>query len=168
MCREKELLEAEASLRNSIDRLVKTSCKVVVRDRLQSIGILPTVSSITTKSGCKFGAECSLRRWKVEEQPNKKPQKGDDKSAVAILKSVRQLRFVSQDIELPDSTTISWKGIKVLGPVRRVRFTRAALRQANIRVKEVSEDHALNLRTDLQERLYKLEKGRQSCILFTF
>ena len=35
--------------------------------------------------------------------------------------------------EPPDSVTISWKGPKVLGPVRRVRFTRAALRQANIR-----------------------------------
>ena len=33
----------------------------------------------------------------------------------------------------PESSAISRKGTKVLGPTRRVRFTRAALRQANIR-----------------------------------
>ena len=86
-----------------------------------------------SESGCKFGAECSLLHWKVEEQPNKKPKKGEDKSVVAIVKSVRQLGCVSQDAEPPDSTTISRKGKRVLEPIRRVRFTRAALRQANIR-----------------------------------
>ena len=68
----------------------------------------PECQFYTTKSGCKFGAQCSFPHWKVEEQPNKKPKKGDDKSAVAIVKSVRQLSCVSQD-------------------------TRAPLRQANIR-----------------------------------
>ena len=37
------------------------------------------VSIQNNESGCKFGAECSFPRWKVEEQPNKKPKKGDDK-----------------------------------------------------------------------------------------
>ena len=50
-----------------------------------SIGILPNVNPLKTKSGCKFGAECSFQNWKVEEQPNKEPKKGDDKSAVAIV-----------------------------------------------------------------------------------
>ena len=67
------------------------------------------------------------------EQPNKRPKKGGDKSAVATVKSVRQLGCVSQDAEPPESVTISRKGTKVLGPIRRVRFTRAALREANIR-----------------------------------
>ena len=64
------------------------------------------------------------------------PKKGDDKSALAIVKSVRQLSCVSQDTEPPDSATICRKGVKVLEPIRRQRFTRAALRQANIREKE--------------------------------
>ena len=55
------------------------------------------------------------------------------KSAVAVVENVRQLGCVSQDAEPPESVTISRKGTKVLGPIRRVRFTRAALRQANIR-----------------------------------
>ena len=46
---------------------------------------------------------------------------------------MRQLSCVSQDAEPLDSATISGKGTKVLEPIRRVRFTRAALRHANIR-----------------------------------
>ena len=83
--------------------------------------------------GCKFGAECLFPHCKVEEQPNKKQKKGDDKSAVAIVKDVRQLGCVLKDSEPPESVTISRKDTNVLGPIRRVRFTRAALRQANIR-----------------------------------
>ena len=49
------------------------------------------------------------------------------------MRSLRQLSCVSQDGEPPDSATISRKGTKVLEPFRRVRFTRAALRKANIR-----------------------------------
>ena len=63
-----------------------------------------------------------VRTWKVDEQPSKKPEKDEGTSAVAIVKSVRgahkhretcgkrQLSCVSQDIEPPDSATISGKG----------------------------------------------------------
>ena len=67
-----------------------------------------------TKSGCKFGAECSFPHWKVEEQLNKKPKKGEDKSAVGVVKSVRQLSCVSQDTEPPEFTT-SLEGQKSVG-----------------------------------------------------
>ena len=40
-------------------------------------------------SGCKFRTECSFQHWKVEERQNKRPKKGGDKSAVAIVKDVR-------------------------------------------------------------------------------
>ena len=55
------------------------------------------------------------------------------KNVVAVVKSVRQLSCVSQDMALQESAAISRKGIKVLGPIRRVRFTKAAQRQANTR-----------------------------------
>ena len=89
-----------------------------------------------TKSGCKFDAECSFPHWSVEEQPNKKTKKDEGKSAVATVEILRQLGCVLQDTESPDSTTISRKGKRVLEPIRRVRFTRAALCQANIREKK--------------------------------
>ena len=98
-----------------------------------TIGIHPNVSFYESESDCTFRKECSFPHWKVEEQPNKKPKKGGDKSAVAMVKDVRQLVCVSQDTEPLESSAILRKGTKILGPIRRVRFTRAALRQANIR-----------------------------------
>ena len=86
-----------------------------------------------TRSGCGFGAECSFPHWKVEEEPNKRPKKGGDKSAVATVKDVRQLGCVSQDAEPSESVAISRKGTQILGPIRRLRFPRATLRPANIR-----------------------------------
>ena len=64
----------------------------------------PECQFCKSESSCKFGAECLLPHWKVEEQPNKKPKKGDDKSAAAFVKSVRQLSCVSEDTEPPEST----------------------------------------------------------------
>ena len=72
----------------------------------------PECQFYKSKSGCKFGAECSFPLWKDKEQPNKRPKKGGDKSAVAIVKDVRQLGCVSQDAEPPESVTFSWKGKK--------------------------------------------------------
>ena len=126
----------------------------------------PECQFYESESGCKFGAECLFPDWKVEEPSNTKPKRGDDKSAVGIVKSVRQLSCVSQDIEPPESAAISRKGTRILESTRRVRCTRAALRQANIRKKKVRHlgkykskfliSEVLtqwNLRTDLQKRL---------------
>ena len=50
-----------------------------------------------TKSGCRFGEQCSYAHGQVDEQPCKRSKKNDDKSAVAMLKkndwheNVRQL-----------------------------------------------------------------------------
>ena len=77
----------------------------------------PECQLYKSETGCKFGAECSFPHWKIEEQPNKRPKKGGDKSAVAIVKSVRQLDCVSQDAESPESATISPKDPTVLGPI---------------------------------------------------
>ena len=39
-----------------------------------------------TKSGCRFGEKCTYAHRQVDEQPTKRSQKNDDKSAVAFLK----------------------------------------------------------------------------------
>ena len=68
--------------------------------------------------------------WKVEEQPNIMPKRGDDKKCSCCCEECTTVELcVSKDTEPPDSATISGKGTRVLEPVRRVRFTRAALRQ---------------------------------------
>ena len=97
------------------------------------MGIFPNVNSIKLHRDVSSAQSAHSCTGRLKNNPRKNPQKGDDKSAVAFVKSVEQLSCVSQDTEPPDSVTISRRGTKVLGPVRRVRFTGAALRQANIR-----------------------------------
>ena len=138
VCREKEMPEAEASLWNSIDR---SPCKYFLKGTCTKSPCEywhpPECQFYKTKTGCRFGADCSLPQWKVEEQPNKKLKKYEGKSAVAIVKCVQELSCVSQDTEPPDSTTISRMDKRVMEPIRQVRFTTAALRQANIRERKV-------------------------------
>ena len=49
------------------------------------------------------------------------------------MTDARQLGCVSQDVEPPESAAILRKSTTVLGSIRRIRFTRATQRQANIR-----------------------------------
>ena len=98
-----------------------------------SIGILPSVKSISLNRDVNSAQNACSLTGRLKSHRTKSRKKGDDKSAAAVVKSVRQLSCVSQDTEPPESTAISSKDTKVLRPIRRVRFTRAALRQANIR-----------------------------------
>ena len=86
-----------------------------------------------SESGCKFGDVCSFAHRHVEGQTSKKPNKDGDKSAVAVVKDVRQLVCVFQDTEPPESLSFLRKSTKVLGPIRRVRFQETTRRHANIR-----------------------------------
>ena len=68
-----------------------------------NVGIRPSANS--TETGCKAGDKCLFPHYKVDEQPYEKPKKSyfpirresDDKSAVAIVKTVPQFGCVSQD-----------------------------------------------------------------------
>ena len=110
-----------------------------------------------------------------------------DKRAVALVKDVRQLGFVLQDTEPPESSSSLRKSTKVLGPIRRVRFTRTVLRQANIRENngpslnkiQVKLPHisggdwktrAMRLRRRVEtcQKYSQIQSKRQSSILFTY
>ena len=99
-----------------------------------------------TEAGFKAGDKCLFPHHEVDEQPNKKSKKSyhshkgresDDKNAVAIVKIVPQLGCVSQDSGASVSQggkQSRWNPMqKVLGSIRRVRFTQSTLRQASIR-----------------------------------
>ena len=47
-----------------------------------------------SENGCRFGEKYSYAHRKVDEQPSKKSKNNGDKSAVATLKSSRQLGCV--------------------------------------------------------------------------
>ena len=61
-----------------------------------------------------------------------------DKSAVAILKSTRQLGCVFQDMEPPRSSSILRESSNIRKPIRCVQFTNAVVRHVNIRDKNQS------------------------------
>ena len=86
-----------------------------------------------SENGCRFGEKCSYAHRRVEDKPSKRSYKNGDKSAVAMLKSTRQLGCVFQDMELPKSSSILRKSSDRQKPIRCVKFTKAVLRHANIR-----------------------------------
>ena len=94
--------------------------------------------------------KCSYAHRQVEEQPSKRFKKNGDKSAEAMLKkseqhyrtgrpvvcdssTARQLGCVFQDMEPPKSSSILRKSSDMRKPIRRVKFTKAVVRQADIR-----------------------------------
>ena len=86
-----------------------------------------------SENGCRFGEKCSHAHRQVEEQPSKRSEKNGDKSAVAMLKSTRQLGCVFKEMEPPKSSPILRKSSDIRKPIRRVRFTKAVARHADIR-----------------------------------
>ena len=104
VCRRKELSKAKVTM-PFFDNRADIVCKVLARDHLVKIGILPSVNLTKQKRVAKQEiSKCSFPHQKVHEQPNKKPKKcydshkrraSDDKNAVAIVKIVPSigLRF---------------------------------------------------------------------------
>ena len=97
------------------------------------VGIHPNVNSIKRNRDADSVTSARLHTGRLKVNPAKKTEKDGDKSAVAILKDARQLVCLFQDTEPPESLLILRKSTKVLGSIRRVRFTNAAPRHANIR-----------------------------------
>ena len=103
-----------------------------------------------SKSGCRLREKRSYAHRHVDEQPSKRYKKNGDKSAVAMLKkhepydrtrrpvvcdssNARQLGSVFQDMEPPKSSSILRKSSDIRKPTRRVKFTKAVARHADIR-----------------------------------
>ena len=123
----------------------------------------PECQFCKSETGCKFGDKCSFAHRQVEGQPRKKPEKDGDKNAVAILKDARQLGCAFQDTEPPESLAILRKSTKVLGSIRRVRFTKATQRHANIRENKGPSLRKIQVKVPRQRSPYalKFEDGSQ-------
>ena len=86
-----------------------------------------------SEKGCSFGEKCSYAHRQVEDQSSKRSKKNGFKSAVALLKSTRQLGCVFQDVEPPKSSSILRKSTDIRKPIRCVKFTKAVARHTDIR-----------------------------------
>ena len=77
----------------------------------------PECQFYRTKSDVSSALNAHFPIGRLKSNQTTSRKKGDDKSAVAIVKNVRQLSCVSQDTEPPDFATISRKVTRVLGPI---------------------------------------------------
>ena len=158
------------------DNRADTIWKVLARDRFVSIGILPNVNSIKRNRDVKQEISVCSRIIGLTNNQTKSrkratiPQKrreGDDKNAVAVVKDVSQMGCVSQDSELLDSQRgkqARWNPMqKVLGPIRRIRFTQSTVRHASIREKKGTSLGKIQVKTPHQRSPYamKFEDGSQ-------
>ena len=90
------------------DSLAKTSWKVLALSHFVTSGIRPECQFCKSQTGCKFSAECSFRTGGLRNNPTKGRRR--------VMTKVQQLLCcVSQDLEPPESVTISRKGTKSLG-----------------------------------------------------
>ena len=85
----------------------------------------PPCSFYKLAEGCKFGDKCSFAHRRFEEQPNKRPKRSGDKSAVALLEKTKNLGILR-------------KSSTATKPIRCVRFTIAVLRNAKLRYQNLS------------------------------
>ena len=116
--RGKRISEDGVNLGSSLDSRAKTTWKAFAPNHLCDCWHPPECQFYKSESGCKFGNNCSFAHKQVEGQPSKKP-------ALAKTKDAPQLGCVFQDTEPPESLPILRKSTKVLGSIRRVRFTKA-------------------------------------------
>ena len=122
---------------------------VLARDRLVNIGILPSVNFTKQKRDAKPGISVCSRIIRLMNNQTKSQIKAtiptkEEKSTTRMLSGYREncttMGCVSQDSE----ALVSQRGKqsrgnpmqKVLGPIRKVRFTQSTLRQASIREKK--------------------------------
>ena len=118
--REEGSTEAGVHLGKPIDSRAKTSGKLLELNYFVTIGILPNVNFVSQNRAPNSAKSARFRIGRSRKQPNQKPKNGGDKSAVAVVKDVRQVGCVSQDAEPPESSNVLRKGTKDLGPIRRV------------------------------------------------
>ena len=86
MRREPEVPEERVPVEESFDCPCKDYLKGTCTNPFCEKWHPPECLFYKTKSGCRFGEKCSCANRQVDEQPSKRLQKNDDKSAVAMLK----------------------------------------------------------------------------------
>ena len=145
VCRRKEISKAKLTVVPFSDNRADIIWRVFAGDRLVDVGIHPSVNFTKQKwsanpeiSVCSRIIRLMSNQTKSQRKAaNSHRRESDDKSAVAIVKIVPQLGCVSQDWDaLVAQRGTQFRGNpmqKVLGSIRKVRFTQYTVIQVSIR-----------------------------------
>ena len=116
--------------------------------------VQPTAVQILVK---RISAECPFVHWKVEEQPNKKPRKMKAKVQLLSWKVYDSWVVYHRTLSRQILQRFLGRAKECLEPIRRVRFTRAALRQVNIREKKGPSLGKIQVLIPQQRRAYAMK-----------
>ena len=133
MFREPEVLEAEAQVGKWLDCRARITSKELAPLHSVKSDVLQSACSTSPRMDADLVKSALMHTARLMNSLGKRCDKNGDKNAVAMLKITRQLGCVFQDMEPPKSTTILRKSSNILKPIRCVRFTKAVVRDANIR-----------------------------------
>ena len=86
MRREPEVSEEEVPMVECLDGLARITSKELAPIHSVRSGTLQNACSTRPRVVCRFGEKCSYAHRQVDEQPSKKAEKNDGKSAVTMLK----------------------------------------------------------------------------------
>ena len=145
VCRGKEVSEAKVTLVWLFDNRADIIWKVLARDRLVNIGIHPSVNSRKTKRAVKPGISVCSRIIRLMNNQTKSQRKATAshtkkrrrrqkcsywENCTTVRLCLARLRVIgfSKRQTRPGNPMQ-----RVLGPIRRVRFTQSTLRPASIR-----------------------------------
>ena len=152
MHREPEVREAKVRVEECLDGPARITSKELAPIHSVKSGILQNACSTSPRMDSDVWETCSYAHRQVDERPSKRFKKNGDNSAVALMKSTRQLGCVSQEMESPKSSSILRKSSNIRKPIRCVKFTKVVARHAKIRDQNPSlgrtcpgEPHELNL-----------------------
>ena len=133
MHREPEVLEARVPVGKWLDCSAKITSKKLAPIHSVKNGILQNACSTSPKMDADLEKSALTCTARLKNSQAKGLKKNGDKSAVAMLRSTRQLGFVFQDMEPPKSSSILRKSSNIRKPIRCAQFTKAVVRHANIR-----------------------------------
>ena len=97
-----------------------------------------------SEPGCLYGDKCHFRHTEAGRQPSKKSEKSGGKGSVALLEETIQLGCVFMMAVRKKSIL---RGNESLGSNQTVKFSKATMRQAKIRIAGESFKKA-NLRSE--------------------
>ena len=128
-----EVPEEEVPVEECFDGHARITSKELAPIRSVQSGTLQNACSTRPRVVADLGKSAVMCIARLTKSLAKRSKKNGDKSAVAMLKSTRQLGCVFQDMEPPKSSSILRKSSNIRKPIRRVKFTKVVARHAKNR-----------------------------------